>query len=479
MKTIFLSKPSLLLLMFFLTFFFFSCGNPEPAICPKALCSITGQVVDSIGGSSVGGATVVIDNSSYASVTTDANGYFRIADVREGVYDITVTKQGRAGSRLRQVSVEPNNPEVLIVLPEYSYLPASVNPPTINVENVFRDEEYQGIVPIDINVRAGSCPVVSTGFHQSVYLRIGVTGLNLVDVAESSTDRLSYEWNTSLLAAGKAVVQVVSYDTNNNRCEIDIPVKVISGSGSAPSLAPVEENYSITAETYGQSLDIMRSFPGITESQKQSGSFPRSIIPDTTVLVEFAAAKFYNGIMIYRAAAINGNYDLIGQATFTAQNNFSFIDYSPTLEPGSTVYYKLSYFNQYGSGPKTDAIPVRILPKYSLSLVSPANNANVIDTTPTISWVCNPALDAQRTDWIIASNVLDATVVAYSFVINRSEFTLPDLLYNNQYEWDVRSVYEYVNSKKTANVMSRSFPRGRDSDDFSINGSFYFTVVQQ
>ena len=190
--------------------------------------------------------------------------------------------------------------------------------------------------------------------------------------------------------------------------------------------------------------------------------------------------KYYNGIVVYKSHTGEGPYYLIGQTSYFESYNYKFIDYSPDLEPGTTVFYKLAYFNTYGSGPQTDPISVRLLPKYNLSLVSPPNNSIVTGTTVTLSWTCDPFIDnVQRTDWIIASNILDATIVAYTFKPDTTEYTLTDLLYNNSYEWDIRSYYEYVNSVGIANVLSRSFPRGNGSHDFSLNGSFIFTVMQE
>jgi hypothetical protein len=169
---------------------------------------------------------------------------------------------------------------------------------------------------------------------------------------------------------------------------------------------------------------------------------------------------------------------LIGQTTdYAASGTYKFVDYAPSLEPGTTVYYKLAYFNQYGAGPQTEAIPVRILPRYSLSLTTPANNSVVAGNKATLSWTCTPELpDVQRTDWVLMYNTLDATLVIYTFVVNKSEYTISDLFYNNRYEWNIRSVYEYINSTANANVISRSYPGGRGVYDLASNGSFYFTV---
>jgi hypothetical protein len=445
------------------------------AIGEPAYFSLQGRVVDSIGGAGVGDAPVVLEGSVYTA-QTDPDGFFSFTNILTGVYDIIVSGNNRAGARLAQVHVNNSDADVVIVQPKYGWLQTATTPPVILVKGIEHGKEYNGLIPINVIVRPGSCPVQATEFHKSIYLKIGTTAMSYFEVANSDTEILSYVWNTSLLPAGTAIVKVVAYDTNNNRSELDTPVTISPGPGQVPGLAPVEDFYYIVANTYGRSMEITRAYPVFPVTELKS--FPSNrAIPDSTMIVEFNVAKYYNGVTVYKSPALDGAYSLLGQTSFTESGEYKCIDYSPDLVPG-TVYYKLAYFNRYGSGPQTGPIPVRILPTYSLDLVSPANNSNVTDTTPTITWTCVPFLDAQRTDWIIASNVLDATIVAYSFVMDQMEFVLPDLAYNNTYEWDIRSFYQYVNSQKTANVLSRSFPRGRGAYDFSSNGAFYFTVVE-
>jgi hypothetical protein len=432
-----------------------SCNQQLSLIFP-----LRGRVLDSIGGAPVPDACVEVEGTEHVT-RTDSAGFFQFDAIDIGLYDIVVTKPGRAGSRLQEVYVCNDDVEVEIVQYEYNYLPEAVTPPSISVKGIQREGEYNRIVPIDVQVEAGSCPVFATEFHRSIYLKIGTTSMSFYEEAESATDTLSYLWNTRTLPPGQAIIKVVAYDTNNNRSELNIPVFITFRTGSVPGLVPFEDFYTIIATTYSQSMDITR------------------VPEDTTIIVEFMVQKYYSGIVIYSSLAEEGPYSPVGQTTYSDTYYYKFVDYSPSLEPDMTVYYKMAYFNQYGTGPFTGAISVRILPKYSLSLVSPENNANITDTTPTLTWTCAPFLDdANRTDWIIASNVLDATIVAYSFVSNQTEITLPELLYNNKYEWDVRSFYEYNNSPPKANVLSRSFPRGKGSNDFSLNGAFYFTVMQ-
>lgn len=444
----------------------------EPVFFP-----LTGLVVDSIGGSPVEGAKVRIKGMLYETFT-ESNGSFSFDEVIIGIYDIVVTKSGRAGSKLEQVCVVNDRTYVEIMQPEYNYLPEEVTPPSIMIKGIRRNKVHSGFYPIEINVLAGSCPVEATESHYSIYLKMGMTGMTYYEVANSSTDTLSYVWNTTFFPPGDVTIKVVAYDTNNNRSELNIRVFVTADPGEKPGVAPLEESYYIVANTYGQSLEITRVYPNFPEMLKQT-IYAHRAPPDTTILVNFSVEKYYNGIAVYRSITQQGPYTLAGQTSYSESHTFKFVDYSQDLQPGITVYYKLAYFNQYGIGPKTDSISIRILEKYNLFLVSPDNNLNITDTTPTLTWTCVPSLDAQRTDWIIVTNIIDTTIVAYSFVINQTEYTLPTLLYNNKYEWDVRSFYEYVNSVGMANVLSRSFPKGKGSYDFSMNGAFYFTVIEQ
>ncbi|MBN1699939.1 MAG: carboxypeptidase regulatory-like domain-containing protein [Spirochaetales bacterium] len=438
---------------------------------------LTGRVLDSIGGAPVGGASVEVSGTGLET-TTDSDGFFRFENIVIGVYDIVATKEGRAGSRLQEVYVDGDDIDVEIVQCEYNYLIGSVTPPSIEVSGVDHGGEYTGLVPVDIRVIEGSSPVFATEFHRSIYLKIGTTSMSYYEVAESPTDTLYYRWNTQTLPAGPVVLKAVAYDTNNNRAEINIPLSITTNNGVVPEMSPYEDFYNITATTYGKSMVITRS-PGLS-AIIGGAAYPATRAPeDTSIIVEFSVQKYYHGIVIYKSAAEEGPYALAGQTTYTDSFFYKFADYSPALMPDMTVYYKLAYFNQYGMGPPTDAISVRILPAYHISLAGPPNNAIITEITPTLTWESEPVIEgARRTDWIVVTNVLDATIVAYSFIDDGLEYTLPALQYNNKYEWDVRSLYEYNNAPPRANVLSRSFPGGKGFTDLSLNGSFYFTVVQ-
>ena len=116
---------------------------------------------------------------------------------------------------------------------------------------------------------------------------------------------MDFQWNTSLLSQGEVIIKVVAYDSNNNRSELNIPVFITAGSGTTPSVAPLEEYYSIIANTYGRSLDIMRVYPDLSAMLAQSLYTSRAPA-DSTVLVNFLVEKYYNGIVVYKSQTVEG-----------------------------------------------------------------------------------------------------------------------------------------------------------------------------
>jgi len=453
-----MKKVIFLFLCLFISLWSFSCKQDVPSF------TLAGQVVESLGAYPIEGATVTLKGSE-RSTLTDANGFFQFTELPPGLYDVVAQKSGRAGSQIEQFNLDRDCTDLILVQMVYSYDPLATTPPNITINGVQRNYTYNGIVKIDVSVAPGSCPVLLADFHRSIYFKIGLTKMNYYVVADSDDASLSYSWNSDLLPPGEAEICVVAYDNNNNRSEYILPVNIAPRQGQAPGEAPINDYFIIIANTYNKSMNYTRT----TDS--------RSPV-DGTITVEVSAARYYNGIVVYRALTADGDYVLAGQTPHTESGNYNFMDYSPLLTADMTVYYKLAYYNSFGIGPLTEPISVRILPKYTINLVAPPNNSFVGSTKPMIFWSCNTIEGAQRTDWIIVRNVLDPMLVTYSFEIDKTNYRLPDLLYNNKYEWDIRSYYEYNNSQTNANVVSRSFPGGRSSSDYSSNGAFYFTVRQ-
>ncbi|MBN2736262.1 MAG: carboxypeptidase regulatory-like domain-containing protein [Spirochaetales bacterium] len=434
--------------------------------------SIEGVVLASVGDKPVTGSLVRLEPLGW-EVISDELGRFAFNNVPQGIYDLKAKKAGRAGSRLQSVSVINDSVSNLVIIqPEYEFAPDADEPPRVSFKNLDAFQEVSGLLNLECYGVAGSAPLVATQSHYSMSLKISMASINYHQEAKSSDDELTFLWNTTLLPLGEVFLTLVAYDNNNNRCEMTLPLLIVNPSGKAPQIVPQDNYFQIIANTYGESLNVMKSYaPPI--SKAPSG---------TTIVVDFNARKYFNGFVVYKSHQANeDSFMLLGQSSLNSSGGFSFADYAPDLVPGGFVYYRLAYYNQYGIGPMTAVKKLLILPSYKIYLRQPADGAIITTRDPVISWECNHPLEdlgARRTDLISVTNTLDATIVTYTFVNNTQDYHLKPLIYNNTYEWDVKSFYEYKNDSEDYNVLSRSFPRGLGATDLSSNGAFTFTVVE-
>ena len=450
---------------------------------------IHGTIVDSVGGSPVADATITVSGTGF-STTSNANGEFfiNVDDVPTGTYDILVSKTGRAGSKLQEISIGSTT-EVEIVQPEYNFSSTSVTSPTINVSGISAGNTYNGSsIPITITVVAGSCPVVGTYDHPSILLKIGSNSGYMAD-DYSDTDTLNYSWDTSYFPPGNINIKVIAYDNNNNRSELNIPVIVGDTSGSPPAFIPTSSDYEVYAVTFGKSLHLFRQeidmllAKSIIENKVKSTLLKLkdditifSAPADSTAAVDIWV-DYYSGtrgINVYRSMYQIGNYTLAGKTNFYDDywNQYFFEDLSSVITPGQSVWYKISYYNEYGDGPLSDPIEVRILPKYNLNLTLPSNNSTITDTTPTFQWSSGTISDADRWDYVEVKEVTGDYIWVSPDLQNQIQVVCGTLLtYNKLYEWNVISQYEYYK----ASVLSLSFP---STSSNSTNGAYYFSVVQ-
>lgn len=450
---------------------------------------IHGTIVDSVGGSPVAAAIITVSGTGF-STTSDDNGefYINVGDVPTGTYDILVSKTGRAGSKLQEISFSSAT-KVEIVQTEYNFSSTSVTSPTINVSGISAGNTYNGSsIPITITVTAGSYPVVGTYDHPSILLKIGSNSGYMLD-AYSDTDTLNYSWDTSYFPPGNINIKVIAYDNNNNRSELNIPVIVGDTSGSPPAFIPTSSDYEVYAVTFGQSLHLFRQeidtllAKSIIENKvkltllKIKDDITIFSAPaDSTAFVDIWV-DYYSGtrgINVYRSIDQNGNYTLAGKTSFYDDywDQYFFEDMSSVITPGQSVWYRISYYNEYGDGPLSDPIEVRILPKYNLNLTSPSNSSTTTDTTPTFQWSSGTISGADRYDLVVVKEVTGDYIWESSLLLNQTQVVCGTLLtYNKLYEWNVISQYEYYNGS----VMSLSFP---STSSNSTNGTYYFSVIQ-
>ncbi len=448
---------------------------------------IHGTIVDSVGGSPVADAIITVSGTGF-STTSDANGEFIITegDIPIGTYDIMVSKIGRAGSKLQEILLGSPT-EVEIVQTEYNFSSTSVTSPTINVSGISAGNIYNGSsIPININVTAGSYPVVGTYDHPSIILKIGSNSGYILD-AYSDTDTLNYNWDTSNFPPGDINIKVIAYDNNNNRSELNIPVIVGDTSGSPPANIPTISDYEVFAFTFGKSLKLFKqeidTLINISSIERKTRSVLLKVKDDITTFSASADStaavdiwvNYYSGtrgINVYRSTSQNGNYTLAGKTNFYDGYQYLFEDISSVITSGQSVWYRISYYNEYGDGPKSDPIEVRILPKYNLNLTLPSNNSTTTDTTPTFQWSSGTISGADRYDYVEVKEVTGDYIWESSDLLDQTQVVCGTLLtYNKQYEWNVISQYVYF----SGSVLSLSFP---STSSYSTNGAYYFAVIQ-
>jgi hypothetical protein len=464
--------------------------EPTPPIV-NGYGSISGTIVESLGSSPVPGSIVKIEDLSGFSGITDENGFFKIENIPAGYHNILVNKKGMAGSRIQNVYVW--NDEITyveIVQPEFDYSSELTTPPVISVSGIETAETYSGNVNINVSAQNGSCPVTATSDHDALYIKIGAYS-DLYYDASSEDSLLSYSWLTEECGYGIVNIKLISYDINNNRSELNIPVYVDNQQGNPPAIKPLNIHYDITSYTYGNSLGLLRNF-----ENRQAGRFyepamelmdqlectTRSAENDSSIIIYIKASVLEDttGICVYRLRPDNTGYVLAGKTSYiynpTSRNiQYKLADTSSDISPG-TVWYRIRYFNKYGNGPLSDPIKVTVLPRYNLFLSYPEDYSVINDPAPTLKWQADVIEDAVRYDSVYLWNFSTGeTHVEWENIIDGcNEFSIFPLPNNCIYEWTVCSFYRKIGTS----VLSYSIPSNDQSFFSSTNGAFHFTVIE-
>ncbi len=358
-------------------------GNPPPP--PQPSSGIAGRVVEYNAGPPVAGATVEVYKTGtpqqVGSGTTAADGTFNIS-LQAGKYDLRVSKPGYAGSQVLNVEVKAGATTSLAVIENKAFNPAwPVTPPQVTLVGVSEDAHYDAAQgAILYRVASQPAPPLATNI---IYAALGkVPGAGFLTGTRAFFSQVDDTGDAYLnindyAAVGPTTLAVVVYDTNGNRTELHRHIVIdVPNQGANPG--PPQPR-GILAVTLSKPVQFFNLRPAaapaegnlwveVTWSQAASfGNVPPSVP---------------HGYRIYRS--FDGNhYTPIATVPATT---LRYTDASPDLEVDRQVYYRVAAFVGSQESGLSGTLTTVPLPPFSVSLATPADNAQGVPTQPTFSW---------------------------------------------------------------------------------------------
>ncbi len=479
--------------------------------------SISGLVSDTRGGPAVGGASVVIQGTTFAT-TTDGNGAFSFGSVPVGTYNLLATRAGYGSSRLQGVSVVAAATTQASMLMRKSFDPAKpTTAPTISVSGLTPGQTVSGNVSFTIDVAAANPMFL-------IQVRFGHRG-DVPNFSRSDAASVTVSWLTTSNANGASFVDILAYDNNNNLAEWSVPVTVNNGpSGGVPG-APA--SVFATAVTFGRPLNTffaqrqamaranqLRGDPG--KLSLPNGRFLdiQAAPSDSTlfVYVQWLPVSGAAGYKVYRSFAASGPFPILadaraGDSAACAGVGFAGIttkchrDSSPDLAVGKAVFYRVTAYTTAGESPQSATVNSTPLAVFNLNLTAPADEDTAILPggvgSQTFSWAPVAAVGTLRHYEGFVGGVNDSTTTWWFFCVDNNTTitygpsagseTCPanpmasPLQRAKRYEWDVNYAYARIIYGGTGDAFSMAgfpafglFPL---SSSGSLNGPFHFTTT--
>lgn len=421
---------------------------------PKA--AISGYVVNSTAGEAVADTTISVYDAGtsdlVASVTTDDNGEYMVK-VPEGAYDLVLEKEGYAGSQVLNVHAKDNYTTPLNIIQRKAFNPEwPTTPPAVTVEGVEDGEIFDatnGYIPYRvISEPANNLDTVL------IYAALGktpgsgfLTGMrdlyqDVSDTGNRYMDPFDYA------AFGDTTFQVVVYDTNGNRTQLLRYVTITSTFPDGNELVAPEMR-SVLSVTLGANVNFYSVEP---QTAPANGNLFVYVIWQPKRDFSDYPNDMPVGYRVYRS--FDGeNYAPIATVN---RNTTMFVDSSPDLAVGKKVYYKVSTFIGNDESEASNALSTTPLDVFSVNLLSPADNATDVSTTPTFSWEMSD-VGSYRYVGIAVWDTLtgqSATIAsgAQLFLVNRTSYTWNEdgafngsnwneLQSGRSYEWEAYEAY--------------------------------------
>ncbi len=446
---------------------------------------VEGYVTQSQGGPALEGTSIEATTKSRggttkaSTTTTDSNGRYSLS-LASGTYDIVAQKNGYAASKVQDYYVLAGNTYKLSFIQKPVFYDGwAVQAPTINVSGISTNDTIASSVNIKITVTGANA-------IKLIEAHLGNRS-GTADYSASDTDTLEFTYDPSQkpLPQENSYLYIVAYDVNNNRTERTIPFTTTMGTSSYLNAPADPKAYAYTfakdLEILAKNVHTLKDKMGIPYD-KNILELPngekldlRSAPQDTTVAVVVTWEKVTNasGYQIYRKEN-DGSYEAI--AVVEGESTTTYYDFDPRLTIGNTYTYKIYPFDSNGLGNYAETPSVKILNRFVVELVSPADNSTGVSTSPTFKWKVVSSAGSNQLYTVGVWGYNDTSYKWTKDVENTTSTSGATLDRNTVYAWDLiwctgRDSW----SDKYNEYMSYSWA----SPDYnSSNGFFTFTTQE-
>ncbi|WP_169313528.1 carboxypeptidase-like regulatory domain-containing protein [Spirochaeta africana] len=321
------------------------------------------------GGEPVAGVQVRIyreqqDTEPLAVEVSNRNGIFRFPEEFDGSYFISAVHSGYAASTLQGVIEEGRYDPVPVVLQK----PLSQDWPIQAPELSFTDIEDFAVIDGDVDFSYG------VNFAGSLYPRFRYAGLGY-DVSDwnrisSNTDDVVFDAAT--LPTGRQVVQVVVYDSNNNRSARIIPITIAERPHQSVPKLSAEDIDALLFRVSGENLRLFDHGDEYTVMLWEAIIAP----PDGTLA---------DAVILSVGRSSNGPFRYVGESRSMGADEVFWDTTFTGYTPGDTLYLRFQYIYQGVTGAGyIQAVPLPAA--YSLRLASPADNAVIAGDAIQFTW---------------------------------------------------------------------------------------------
>lgn len=464
------------------------------------------------------------------TAVTNSAGYYRFEGLAPGTYLVQVASTAsRAGARYQHLVVRRDKHlrADLIVFPNFTADAPTVLPSVVSITAggalVQPGRICTGTIALTITAAAGDAarPI------KEIIVKAGHMSNGSDFILDNGEASASFNFDTTRYGDGESFIYVTVYDLNDNAASILMPITIQNNLAafrpSAPEIVRVEA-WTFAEATGTKSISSRSRLPALPPRKiflpggpvylpagSAFGTGTRALSGPGSAMVHIqikpsADAASYR---IYRRIGFSGPFVSIGERAnkpawyetayyLNSSGEFEalwFNDLDPALAVGQECFYRVAAVNQAGETDSGYDYHVKILPKFTASLTTPALNAIVdlkASPTPVFGWTASGGVgDIGFTGFLIYVLNKNDENADFSWLhwvdgktseiygkVDGLDSPPKALVPNAIYEWDLAYAYSAAQYEGMALGESYAAMFSYPSVDFgSSNGAFTFTTT--